>query len=233
MTTVTRDRFNSAWMAGLRFVAQRGILKPVVWSILRVQVHGEENLAQIDGAFVVVANHSSHLDAPLIMCGLPRKQTRFLAAAAAADYFFDVWWRKGLTALFFNAYPVDRSGQSKHKGASKALVNRGIPVLIFPEGTRSRTGAIAPFAAGAGGLAISCRVPCVPVAIVGARDAMPHGRSWPVPGRPEVELVIGAPMRPKRGENAEAFSRRLAIEVRRLHGQTDVDDSDVQERGIA
>jgi 1-acyl-sn-glycerol-3-phosphate acyltransferase len=233
MTEATKDRFNSAWVAALRFVAQRGVLKPVVWSILRVQVTGQDNLDGLDGAFVVVANHSSHLDAPLIMCGLPRRQTRFLAAAAAADYFFDVWWRKGLTSLFFNAYAVDRKGEGKRKGASKSLVSRGIPVLIFPEGTRSRTGEIAPFGAGAGGLAISCRVPCVPVAIIGARAAMPHGRSWPVPGRPPVGLVIGSPMRAKRGESAESFSRRLALEVRRLHGQTDTDAVDIQERGIA
>jgi 1-acyl-sn-glycerol-3-phosphate acyltransferase len=212
-----RDRFTSPGVAAIRFVAQRGILKPVVWSILRVRVKGADRLSKLGSAFIVVANHSSHLDAPLIMCGLPRKHTRFLAAAAAADYFFDVWWRRGLTALFFNAYAVDRSGESKRAGASKGLIRRGVPLLVFPEGTRSRTGEIARFSPGVGGLAISAGVPCVPVAIVGARDAMPHGRSWPIPGRPPVTVVIGEPIAAAKGEGAEAFSNRLATEVRRLY----------------
>ena len=58
--------------------------------------------------FVVVSNHASHLDAPLILGSLPRKLSRYAAAGAAADYFFDVWWRKSLTSLFFNAFPVNR-----------------------------------------------------------------------------------------------------------------------------
>ena len=210
------DRFSSGALAGLRFVAQRGLLKAVVWSSTRVHVHGSENVADLTGPFVAIANHSSHLDAPLIMGSLPRRNARYLAAGAAADYFFDVWWRRGLTALFFNAFPIDRTGQLKRAGISKGLLNRGVPLLVFPEGTRSRTGRMGRFSHGAAGLAISCHVPVVPVGLIGAADAMPRGRNWPGPGRPEVHVVLGAPMTPAAGENAEKFSRRMRAEVIRL-----------------
>jgi 1-acyl-sn-glycerol-3-phosphate acyltransferase len=53
-----------------------------------------------------VSNHSSHLDAPLVLCSLPDAWRERTAVGAAADYFFDVWWRASATALVFNAFPV-------------------------------------------------------------------------------------------------------------------------------
>ena len=138
-------------------------------------VVGTKLLKNVPKAFVVVANHSSHLDAPLIMGALPRKQARYLAAGAAADYFFDVWWRRGLTALFFNAFPVDRSGSNPRSVSAKSLLDRGVPLLVFPEGTRSKTGEMGRFKPGAASLAIASDVPCVPVALIGAGAAHPRG----------------------------------------------------------
>lgn len=102
-----------------------GLLKPVVWSVTSVTVLGRECLEKVEDAYVVVANHTSHLDTPLIMGALPRRLARYLAVGAAADYFFDVWRRRGLTALFFNAFPVDRTGASARRVSARALLNRG------------------------------------------------------------------------------------------------------------
>ena len=212
-----KDRFTSGVMANMRFVAQRMLLKPVVWSITRVSVQGHDAVKGVQGAFIAVANHSSHLDAPLIMCALPRRMGRYLAAGAAADYFFDIWWRRILTALFFNAFPIDRTGTAQKQGVSKKLLNRGVPLLVFPEGTRSKTGEMADFKAGAAALSLSCNVPLVPVALVGASAAMPRGRNWPIPGRPPVAVVFGEPMIGLPGETPDQFSKRIRAEVQRLH----------------
>lgn len=214
----TNDRFTSPMFVAMRFVAQRLMLKPLVWSLARVKVHGRKQARSLPDSFIVVANHSSHLDAPLIIGGLPYRNARLLAAGAAADYFFDVKWRKWLTALFFNAFPVDRGGRRKSGGISKALLERGVPLLIFPEGGRSKDGVMNAFKPGAAALAISCEVPCLPVALVGANVAMPRGQNWPSPGRLPVAVVIGAPLYAEPGETAEEFSIRLAREVVRLHG---------------
>jgi 1-acyl-sn-glycerol-3-phosphate acyltransferase len=211
-----RDQFDSRALAAVRFVAQRGLLKGVVWSNARVSVSGREDLEGFDGPFIVVANHTSHLDAPLIMGALPRRLARYLAAGAAADYFFDVKWRTALTALFFNAFPVDRGQTRTRPGMSKGLLERGVPLLIFPEGGRSKTGEMGEFKPGAAALAITVGVPVVPVALVDAHKAMPRGRSWPVLGS-HVHVAFGAPMSALPGESAENFSNRIAQEIARLH----------------
>ncbi|SDT43761.1 1-acyl-sn-glycerol-3-phosphate acyltransferase [Friedmanniella luteola] len=216
----SRSRYTSPVHAGARFVAQRLILKPAIWRMTTVTVLGEENLAGVSGPYVVVSNHSSHLDAPLIITALPRKLSRYVAAGAAADYFFDVWWRKGLTSLFFNAFPVDRTGLRGRKGLATSLLDDGVPLLLFPEGTRSRTGEMGSFKPGAAALCISRDVPCLPVALVGASEAMPHGRNWPDRGRPPVYVTFGEPMRPEEGEKVAQFSERIAKAVRSLYDYT-------------
>lgn len=213
----TRDRFTSPTLAAVRFVAQRGLLKPLVWSLVRVTVHGRENLDGLQRPFIVVANHSSHLDAPLIIGALPRPLARYLAAGAAADYFFDVAWRKGLTTLFFNAFAIERNQEGKRGSSSRSLLERGVPLLIFPEGGRSKSGHIGYFKHGAAAISIVSKVPVVPLALVGASEAMPRGVNWPKRGRLPVHVVFGAPLSPTEGENAEEFTHRLSHEVRRLH----------------
>lgn len=215
-TTPRRDRFNSKGHAAGRFVAQHLILKPVVWSLVTVQVIGREKVRKTTGAFVVVANHSSHLDAPLILGSLPRRMSRYLAAGAAADYFFDVWWRRGLTALFFNAFPVDRSGNHPRRVSAKELLRRGVPLLVFPEGTRSKDLKLHAFKPGAAALAASVGVPVLPVALIGAGEAHPRGSSWPKPGRLPVGVVYGDPMHAQPGESAAEFTARVKAVIESL-----------------
>jgi 1-acyl-sn-glycerol-3-phosphate acyltransferase len=219
------DRFDSKFQAAARFVAQRAILRPVVWkTLVTVTVRGQENVKDITGGYVVVANHSSHLDTPLIMGGLPRKLVRYLAAGAAADYFFDVWWRRGLTALFFNAFPVQRTAGGIRSISAKSLLERGIPLLVFPEGTRSKDGNFGQFKPGAAALASSCNVPCIPVALVGVYIAHPRGTNWPKRGRLPVGVVIGEPMHALPGENPVDFTARIKAEITRLR---DINTADI------
>lgn len=212
-----RDRFTSPLHAAARFVAQRGILKPITWSVVRVTVVGRRRLRDVPRIFVLVANHSSHLDAPLILGALPRHLARYLAAGAAADYFFRVWWRRALTALFFNAFPVDRGGVNPRAVSARSLLARGVPLLVFPEGTRSRNGEMGHFKRGAASLAIGADVPCIPVALIGAGIAHPRGSGWPKPGRLPVGVVFGHPLHAEAGESATAFTARIREAVERMH----------------
>ncbi|TIH39097.1 1-acyl-sn-glycerol-3-phosphate acyltransferase [Subtercola vilae] len=187
--------------------------------MVRVHISNRKLVNEVHGAYIVVANHSSHLDAPLILGAMPSRLSRYLAAAAAADYFFDVWWRKGLTALFFNAFPVDRSANSRSNGFTGKLLKRGVPLLVFPEGTRSKDGTIAPFKAGAAALCIKAGIPCIPIALVGATEAMPRGRNWPVPGRPDVYVEFGRPLRAAEGESVDSFNDRIETVIRSMHAE--------------
>ncbi len=72
------------------------------------------------------------------------------------------------------------------------------------------------FKPGAAALAAALGVPCLPIALVGAREAMPRGRNWPVPGRPAIHVAIGEPLRHRLGETAEDFTGRIVQEIERL-----------------
>ena len=173
----------------------------------------------VKGTCVVVANHSSHLDAPLVMSGVPRYISRDLATGVAADYFFTTWHKKFFTQLMFNAFPVDRRGEGANRGLSKKLLAAGVPLLLFPEGTRSKTGRMARFQVGAASLALSTQVPVVPVALIGAHEAMPRGANWPRRGRPPVVVAVGAPLRARGNEKADAFNERIEAAVRALYAE--------------
>lgn len=210
--------FTSKPRAVARFIAQRGLLVPVAFSTVSVEVHGAKELKKKVGkSFIVVANHSSHLDAPLILGSLPMRMSRYLAAGAAADYFFDVWWRRGLTGLFFNAFPVDRTGVNPRSVSAKVLLQKGVPLLVFPEGTRAKDyRKLGHFKPGAAALAASTGVPIIPVALVGAGRAHPRGGKWPKPGRLKVGVVYGEPMLARDGEVASDFMARVKSEIERL-----------------
>ncbi len=225
-------RYHARTHRWARFVAQRMLLSGVVKSVTTTSVEGTENLRELDGPFVIVTNHSSHLDAPLVVTALPYRVTKHLAVNAAADYFYERWWVKALTSLFFNTFPVQRNveGMGKGKAMSARLVGEGIPVLIFPQGTRrSGDGSTVRFKPGAAALCLSFEVPCVPIAILGADEAMPVGRFWPVPGRPPVRMLVGPPMRPGHGESLRGFNRRIEAKVSAMMTQQvpDVPDGDL------
>lgn len=208
-------RYRAGWHRMMRFVAQRLVLRPVVSSVTDTRVEGADNVEGLDGAFVLVANHNSHLDTAVIVARLPYRLVKHMAVGAAADYFYARWWIKATTSLFFNTYPIARtsSAKSRGKGMSWRLVSEGVPVMLFPEGTRSRDGRMRPFKPGAAALSITASIPCVPVALLGTHEAMPVGRSWPVPGRPPVHVLVGRPMRPRPGERPREFSDRVAARI--------------------
>lgn len=210
--------FPTAWArtpAGrtARDLIQRFVLRPLVWSETAPRVHGLEHLASLRGPVVFVVNHSSHLDAPLLLCSLPRQWRERTAVGAAADYFFDVWWRAAGTALVFNAFPVERSGGNKLSDTPWRLLREGWSIVVFPEGTRSQDGWVGRFRPGAARLCIGAGVPAVPVAIRGSYAAMPRGRGWPNPGRYPISVRYGAPVTPEPGESARAFVDRLSEAV--------------------
>ena len=164
----------------------------------------------------------SHLDAPLIIGALPRRLARYVAAGAAADYFFDVWWRKGLTALFFNAFPVDRTGLRGKRGMATSLLDDGVPLLLFPEGTRSRTGEMGNFKPGAAALCISRDVP-VRAGGIGRRvrrDAARHELAGQAAGRRSTSCSASrcGPRTARRPPSSRTGSpRRSAVSIDYAH----------------
>ncbi|MCL2280675.1 1-acyl-sn-glycerol-3-phosphate acyltransferase [Candidatus Saccharibacteria bacterium] len=212
-------RYCSPIQGIFRSAAQLLLLKPGIWGVLSVHVHGRENLRKFQGkgAFIVISNHSSHFDAPLVVGALPQRLSRRLAIAAAADYFFRAWYKALPTRAFFNTFPVERDKSTRYKGLSSNLLSDGVPILVMPEGTRSRTGAIAEFKPGVAALSIKHQAPVVPMAIVGAHAAWPPGAKIWCSGRPPVHINLGEPLTSKSGESIEQFNQRLRNAVVELY----------------
>ena len=202
---------------------QRGGLTPLTWSLTKPDVQGLDLLENLTGPVVFIANHSSHLDTPLILGSLPDRYAKKIAVGAAADYFFDARWRAAITAVVFNAFPVERRGsRNKLRSLAPNLLDRGWSLLLFPEGTRSEDGWMGAMRLGAAQLCVTRNVPCVPIVLRGTYAAMPRGRNWPMPGRPRVAVRYGTPIRPEEGEGARTFQQRMATAVSQLWAEEEL-----------
>ena len=93
-----------------------------------------------------------------------------------------------------------------------------MPILLFPEGTRSRSGKLGEFHSGAAALAQQLEIPILPVAMRGGRDVMPVGAKFPKLGKNPVEMHIGQPLLGQPGETATDFTARLKEAIATLIG---------------
>ena len=190
-------------------------VKPVVRKELSVEIYGLDELRQLDGPALIMANHASHLDTAVLLSTLPAKHRRHIAVGIEADYFFDSWWRASGSAIAFNTFPIQRNGDAL-TSTPATLLSKGWTVVVFPEGTRSRDGFVGQFRAGAAEVAVATQVPVVPVGILGTYAAMPRGSHWPVPGRPRVSVRYGPPIIPRPDEMASEFAHRIFEAVKKL-----------------
>jgi 1-acyl-sn-glycerol-3-phosphate acyltransferase len=198
-----------------REVAQKAGLEPLFRSQVRTRVEGLDVLDRVRGPVIFVANHASHLDTPLILLSLPDEWRRRTAVAAAADYFFDTWWRAVGSSLLFNTFPIDRRGGTMAATPGEVLAD-GWSLVIYPEGTRSTDGWMGRFRMGAAYLAKEHGVPVVPVAHRGTFAAMPRGAGWPARGRRQLTIRFGEPLEPRADESVRDFAPRIKDAVAAL-----------------
>ena len=113
--------------------------------------------------YLVVANHGSHLDMGLVKMALGDAGSNLLALAAA-DYFFDNRVKRTFFGNFTNLVPMERRGSLRESlDRAAGYLHQGYSVLVFPEGTRSRSGQIQKFRRGFAHLAYRCRVGVLPI----------------------------------------------------------------------
>ena len=155
----------------------------------RIVVEGRERLAD-HGNTVIVANHVSHLDAPVLVLafGIDFK------AVAKKEVFYVPFFNSVLR--FAGFIEVDRSNRAQATRAIARAVSAlkaGACFLIFPEGTRSRTGELGPFKKGGFVVAMDAGSRIVPVALTGTRELMPRGGFRIRPGTVRVRVLDPVP----------------------------------------
>jgi 1-acyl-sn-glycerol-3-phosphate acyltransferase len=194
-----------SWAArGIREAFLRVLLSPMMDFYVRRRATGRDKLSGVRGPVILVANHRSHMDTPVILAALPRRMRRRTVVAAAADKFYRNRMVAAMVSLAFNTVPMDRRGgglDERAAGHLDRLLDRGWNLLVYPEGTRNRIGGSARVRKGAAVLAARHRMPIVPIRVTGTREAMPPGHFWPsrnherlVSKRHPVSISFGEPI---------------------------------------
>jgi 1-acyl-sn-glycerol-3-phosphate acyltransferase len=171
------------------------------WSVLyaylrlahRLQIEHAENLPAMP-SFVMVANHASHFDALVLGAALPLGWRDCIFPIAAGDVFFE---RRGLATLvttLINALPVwrRRPGKQEVTTLRDRLQAGSCIYLLFPEGARTRDGALLPFKPGVGMMVAGTPVPVVPCYLGGTFEVFPANRV--LPRLLPIRLRIGRPL---------------------------------------
>lgn len=180
------DRTGRLWWKSARLWAW-GLIK--VLGVSELVVVGGERIEALE-AGLVMSNHESHVDPPALILAAPKTPLRFLAKKELAKFpiFGQALWAMGMVF-------IDRKNQASAFESIELAAKRireGKVVLIFPEGTRSRSGAFQSFKKGGFVIAAKSHVPIVPVGIAGSRQVLPPG--WWVRSPGPVVLVIGEPI---------------------------------------
>lgn len=183
-----------------RFV--RNAMRVWFWTYFRRRIEGRGNVPRT-GGLLIVANHQSYLDIPLISIAVSR-HVSFVARRSLARSSFLAFIMRECGAVLVDPGKADRAAL-REIGAHLAA---GDCVAIFPEGTRSPDGAMHDFRAGALLAARQAGVPIVPAAIRGTFDAWGKGRSLPRPTR--VAIRFGPAIDPHEGDALERVRATIA-----------------------
>jgi len=172
-----------------------------------VDVSGLGRLA-VGRTYVFVANHQSIYDIPILFWTLPY-QLRIIAKESLGRFPFLGWHLRRTGHMLVDRARPDRTAVFAW---ASSLTSKGLSLIVFPEGTRSRDGRVGRFKGGSFYLALEAGLPIVPLSVVGSRHVMLKGRLATYPGH--VRLVVHEPIQTV--GMAGTDSRKFAEQVRQV-----------------
>lgn len=190
--------------------------------LFRVEILGKEHLPT-SGACVVAPVHRSNLDTP-ILAWITTRRLRFMGKDSLWKTKFGNWF---LTAL--GGFPVARGTADREAlRACQAIIERGEPLVMFPEGTRRSGETIGELFDGPAFVAARTGVPIVPIGVGGSERVMPKGSKLLRPKK--VVLVIGPPIQPPVSSTGRVPRRVVRELTEELHGTLQALFDDAQHR---
>jgi long-chain acyl-CoA synthetase len=224
-------RWPQNWLTtGVRLAVYYLLAWPATYILAAPRIRGRENLRELRGPVLVIANHVTYLDIAWILPALPARLRNRLATAMRAERLAEMRRPPKNMNLFnrvrerldyflalslFNVFPLpQRSGFLKSFSFVGDLADRSWNILIFPEGHTTEDGQIAPFRAGVGLLAKQLNIPIVPMRLAGLFDLRQANRLLTRPGH--VQVTIGKPVRFSADQDANEITKELERRVREL-----------------
>jgi len=164
--------------------------KFLCWLFFRLgyglEVTGQEHVPR-RGACIIASNHVSYLDPILVGTACPRRLT-FMARNTLFRHPLLRAWLRGVGAVPLNRDEADVAAVRR----AIASLRRGMPIALFPEGTRQHLGQLGRAKRGVGLLAILAKVPVVPVYVHGTYEALPRGATRLRPAK--IRVAFGRPV---------------------------------------
>jgi 1-acyl-sn-glycerol-3-phosphate acyltransferase len=167
------------------------VLRPFMTLFIGLRVRGREHLPK-NAPFILIANHSSHLDTASLLNLFPLRQLPKLRPVAAADYFERNRLVTAISKVCFNILAIARKGLTPETNPlpkMEASLRAGNALILFPEGTRGTGETPSHFHSGIAHLIERCPdVPVVPAYLANMGRSLPKGEWIPVPFFCEVRL---------------------------------------------
>ena len=222
----------SAPVRWLRTAFQECIAMPLITLLLAPRIERQSTLHP-PAPMLIVANHVTAIDVPLVLRALPRSMRHKVAVAMAGGLLMG--WRHGRTERYpllrplaplaywlvtalFNVFPLPQGAGFRRSFAhAGAALDQGMHVLVFPEGRRSPEGTLGPFQPGIGIIARESAAPVLPVCLLGLGELKHRRRSW-FRSR-AVVIRVAEPLTMEPEEAPQAFTARLEQAIRHLAGR--------------
>ena len=188
----------------------------ILWAAgAKLHIKGVDNFDP-KASYIFVSNHQSHLDTACLFRALPT-QLHFIAKKELKWLPFIGWYIWATGMIFVDRQNRKKAIESMNKAGQ--LIKKGKSVLVFPEGTRSPTGEVAPFKKGSFMLAIQAGIPVVPIAIYGTEKAWPSGTLRLTPQ--DITIHVGKPIMPvETKQEVNTFIEHVHEEVTALKAKT-------------
>jgi 1-acyl-sn-glycerol-3-phosphate acyltransferase len=164
------------------------LIRQICQRRLKLECQGLEHIPE-RGPFIVVANHTSHLDTGVLLTALGPLAAQ-VHPTAATDYWFRSRFLAWLLHATLGAIPFDRHSRNVPKAVALAaqVLRNGHSLIFYPEGSRSEDGQLHEFRSTLGLLALASGAPILPVHITGTAEALPKGESIIKPCRVRVRF---------------------------------------------
>jgi 1-acyl-sn-glycerol-3-phosphate acyltransferase len=190
-----------------RMIFRLCAVRPVIlgWEDLPESIRSERE------PVIFMSNHESNLDPPVLISAIPIPAV-YLSKKELMWMFPVGWAAKMAGTIFIDRSNRERAISSLHQAAAE--IRGGKSVVIFPEGTRTRTGQLLQFKKGGFVMAVEAGVQIVPLATVGGRSMLPPGAVHVRPGR--YVVAFGAPVDPKAFPTREALIAEVRARITAL-----------------